>query len=75
VSGKHLKGVRKRKMAKFVTCSNCGCHLDFGEVCDCKKQKEGVPPESVRPQEKYPALSLPRKRHFVKSTRRCSGGY
>ncbi len=26
-------------MAKHRTCDNCGAALDFGEVCDCKKEQ------------------------------------
>lgn len=24
---------------KYKVCEYCGAHLDFGEVCDCKKRK------------------------------------
>jgi hypothetical protein len=30
-------------MSKFVTCPNCGCNLDHGEVCDCKQRREMAP--------------------------------
>ncbi len=61
-------------MAQFVTCVNCGANLDFGEKCDCETKKESVPPESVRPKIIYPALSIPRKRRFVKSQGRYRNG-
>lgn len=61
-------------MAQFVTCVNCGANLDFGEKCDCETKKESVLPEQTRSQEKYPALSIPRKRRFVKAQRRYSNG-
>ena len=25
-------------MAKYNTCPDCGCSLDFGEKCDCMKK-------------------------------------
>ncbi len=25
---------------KYKVCPNCGSHLDFGEVCDCKREVE-----------------------------------
>lgn len=24
-------------MAQYVTCEYCGSNLDFGEICDCRK--------------------------------------
>lgn len=27
-------------MARYATCSRCGCSLDFGEVCDCVQERE-----------------------------------
>lgn len=24
----------------YKTCPYCGCHLDFGETCDCEKERE-----------------------------------
>lgn len=38
-------------MAKFVVCPDCGEHLDFGEKCDCKKEK-GTPPKGESAKQK-----------------------
>lgn len=27
-------------MAYFRVCPDCGCHLDPGETCDCKAERE-----------------------------------
>lgn len=27
---------------KYEICCGCGCHLDFGERCDCKEQDKLV---------------------------------
>lgn len=34
-------------MSKFKVCPNCGCHLDFGEICDCTASRyERLTPEN-----------------------------
>ena len=25
-------------MSQYVTCPDCGAHLDYGEKCDCRKE-------------------------------------
>lgn len=30
-------------MSKYVTCPHCGAHLDFGERCDCYKERATCP--------------------------------
>ena len=27
-------------MAQYITCPDCGAHLDHGEKCDCKENKD-----------------------------------
>lgn len=27
-------------MAQYITCPDCGTHLDHGEKCDCKKEEK-----------------------------------
>lgn len=29
-------------MAQYVVCPDCGAHLDFGERCDCQKEKQAT---------------------------------
>lgn len=28
---------------KHTICPNCGANLDFGEICDCQREKKGEP--------------------------------
>ena len=51
-------------MAQYVTCEYCGSNLDFGEQCDCRKEK-GVPPQPVHPKEKSLIHSISPKQWFV----------
>lgn len=37
-------------MPYYKVCPNCGCHLDPGEICDCKEQ-DGI--------EKTAAIAIP----------------
>lgn len=32
-------------MAYYTVCPNCGCYLDPGETCDCKREKQPEPGE------------------------------
>lgn len=36
-----------RSKTYYRTCSECGCNLDPGEICDCKK--ESSPPAKDHP--------------------------
>lgn len=38
-------------MSKYWTCPHCHSKLDFGEKCDCKKEK-GTPPKGESAKEK-----------------------
>lgn len=51
-------------MAQYVTCEYCGCNPDFGEQCDCKKEK-GVPPQPVHPKVKHLVHSISSKQKNV----------
>lgn len=51
-------------MAQYVTCEYCGSNLDFGEQCDCRKEK-GVPPQPVHPKGKHPTHSISPKQQIV----------
>ena len=50
-------------------CPDCGANLDPGERCDCKDEKKSAPPQSVRPQEINPAISLSQNKVAVKAGR------
>lgn len=52
-------------------CPLCGARLDPGEPCDCtdEKEKKSAPPQSVRPQEINPAISLSQNKVAVKAGR------
>ena len=39
-----------RSKAYYHTCPDCGCNLDPGEICDCKK--EPAPPTKETPSTK-----------------------
>lgn len=54
-------------MAQFVVCQYCGSNLDFGERCECQKEK-GAPPQPVHPKEMNPVHSIPPKRAKVKES-------
>ena len=32
-------------MAYYTVCPTCGCNLDPGETCDCKREKQPEPGE------------------------------
>lgn len=52
-------------MAQYKTCDLCGAHLDFGESCDCGKEKENAPMQQGTPS-KSNTFSLPQKHKIVK---------
>ncbi len=55
------------KRGQFRVCPICGSHLDAGEICDCRQEKEAVPMQRERPQAKLPTASLPGRVLEVKS--------
>lgn len=59
-------------MAQFVVCELCGANLDFGEKCDCQKEKEAAPHHKEQPPKVITSLfSVAQKTKNVKRCRRC----
>lgn len=58
---------------QFKTCPECGANLDFGEMCDCRRdEKETAPLSRERPQAKeIPTVSLSAQNPDVKRIRGC----
>lgn len=56
-------------MAYYRVCSNCGCNIDPGEICDCRveKRKEVAPLTRKRPLANYKSQSY--QYHTAKSRR------
>lgn len=52
---------------KFRVCENCGMHLDFGEVCDCKKNEAATSANVTTSDEKLTNFSLPQNPDYVKA--------
>lgn len=55
---------------KYQTCPHCGCNLDFGETCDCRKQeKEGSRSYEAKGGEAYggstPAALRQQAEHYL----------
>lgn len=37
---------------KYQVCPDCGANLDFGEICDCKKERDDSPTKQAAPSAK-----------------------
>lgn len=32
---------------KYRACDRCGCHIDYGETCDCEKERDAETEEAT----------------------------
>lgn len=54
---------------QYKICPECGDHLDFGEICDCRmttKKEEADLLAQIRPQAQKPTASLSAEKLYVK---------